>query len=98
MRKDKYRLNISVFDDPEFELIKKRDCKNNYRMNIKEKFSEDALESYEATILEGNLGFDLFVKLQYGTYLYTIAKINLAKESIEGEELVRGFLEVLPDV
>jgi len=96
IRKDKYRLLITAFEDKEFVLIKEGRSKNNYRLNIKEKFSEPAIESFCSEIIDKKLGFSLCPESQFGTYLYTIEKINLAKEPTE--ELVYGFIEVLPDV
>jgi hypothetical protein len=96
IKKDKYRLDIVAFDDTEFEKIKNGESKHNYRLIIKEKFSEPNLEAFEANIIKNKIGFDLHSKLQFGTYLYTIEKINAAKES--EEELVFGFIDILPDI
>jgi len=94
IKNDKYRLDIEGFDK-EFERIKSGRSKYNYRFSIKEKFSEGALESYEANVVEDKIGFDLKTKLNFGMYLYLIEKINLAGQS---EELVYGFIECLPDI
>lgn len=95
IKNDKYRLDITGFDD-EFEKIKSGRTKYNYRFSIKEKLSEGALESYEANVAEGKLGFDLKSGLNFGMYLYVIEKINLTKQ-LESE-LAYGFIEILPDV
>lgn len=95
IKNDKYRLDIEGFDK-EFEKIKSGRIKYNYRFSIKEKLSEGALESYEADVMEGKLGFNLKSGLNFGVYLYVIEKINLTKQ-LE-EELAYGFIEILPDV
>lgn len=69
------------------------DSKLNFRLLIKEKFSEPALESYEAN----NLTFELNSQLGFGTYLYTIESISrITKETVE--ELVYGFFEIYADI
>jgi hypothetical protein len=95
IKKDKYRLNITAYI-PEFEAIRKSESNFNYRFSIKEKFSEPALESFEANVLDEKVGFDLMTKLNFGTYLYVIEKINVTKENVD--DLAFGFIEILPDV
>lgn len=96
IKKDKYRLIITTFEDPEYEKILKGESKFNYRFSLKEKLSKDALECFEADIINNTLGFSLYTKLNFGTYIYVIERIDAAKHLIE--ELAYGFLEVLPDV
>lgn len=96
IKKDKYRIIITAFDDPEYEKILKGESKNNYRLTLKEKLSENGLEGFEADNINNTLGFSLHSKLNFGTYIYVIEKIDGAKKSIE--ELAYGFIEVLPDV
>lgn len=96
IKKDKYRLIITAFEELEYEKILKGESKNNYRLILKEKLSEKALESFEADIINNTLGFSLYSKLNFGTYIYVIEKIDAAKRMIE--ELAYGFIEVLPDV
>lgn len=95
IKNDKYRLDITVFNK-EFEKIKSGRSKYNYRFSIKEKFSEGALESYAANLMDSNLGFSLNSQLNFGMYLYVIEKINLVGET--EEELAYGFIEILPDI
>lgn len=95
IKNDKYRLDITAFDR-DFERIKSGRSKYNYRFSIKEKFSEGALESYEANVAGDKIGFDLKTRLNFGMYLYLIETINLTKQS--EEELAYGFIEILPDI
>ena len=95
IKNDKYRLDITAFDK-EFEKIKSGRSKYNYRFSIKEKFSEGALESYPANVMESGLGFSLKSQLNFGMYLYVIEKVNLVGQS--EDELAYGFIEILPDV
>ncbi len=96
IKKDKYRLIIKTFEDLEYKKILNGESKFNYRLSIKEKLSEEALESFEADIIDNTLGFSLYSKLNFGTYIYVIEKIDTAKQKVE--ELAYGFIEVLPDV
>lgn len=95
MKSDKYRLDIEAFDE-EFYRIKEGRSKFSYRFSIKEKLSCAALESYDANVKEGKVGFDLESHLSFGMYLYQIDKIDLTKQCVE--ELAYGFIEILPDV
>lgn len=95
IKDDKYRLDITAFDK-EFERIKSGRSKYNYRFSIKEKFSEGALESYEANVVGDKIGFDLKIQLNFGMYLYLIEKIDITKKCVE--ELAFGFCECLPDI
>ena len=99
IKNDKYRLDIEAFNN-EFLRIKEGRIKHNYRFSIKEKFSEGALESYEANVVirpkRDALGFDLKSALDFGMYLYVIEKIDARRECVE--ELAYGFIEILPDV
>lgn len=96
IKKDKYRLIITAFEDPEYEKILKGESKNNYRLSLKEKLSEEAVEFFEADNINNTLGFSLYSKLNFGTYIYVIERIDAAKKMIE--ELAYGFIEVLPDI
>jgi hypothetical protein len=95
IKNDKYRLDIEAFNS-EFKKIKEGRSKHNYRFAIKEKFSEGALELYEANVKEEKIGFDLNTQLNFGMYLYLIETIDLAKQSVD--ELAYGFIEILPDI
>jgi hypothetical protein len=95
IKNDKYRLDIEAFDK-EFQRIKSGRSKYNYRFSIKEKFSEGALESYEANVVGDKIGFDLKTQLNFGMWLYVIEKINLAGQT--EDELAYGFLECLPEI
>lgn len=95
IKNDKYRLEIEAFDK-EFKKIKEGRSKYNYRFSIKEKFSEGALESYPANVMESSFGFSLKIQLNFGMYLYVIEKINLVGQT--EEELAYGFIEILPDI
>ena len=64
IKKDNYRLIINGFDDPEYKKILKGESKNNYRFSIKEKLSEEALETFEADNINNTLGFSLYSKLK----------------------------------
>jgi hypothetical protein len=99
IKNDKYRLDIEAFDK-EFDKIKTGRTKYNYRFSIKEKISEEALESYPANIVidskGSKLGFNLKTSLNFGMYLYVIDKIDVRNVSVE--ELAYGFIEILPDI
>lgn len=100
IKKDKYRLNLSAFDFELKDEILRGDSKFNFRFSIKEKFSEPALESYKATLVLkdkiAKVGFDLYTKLDFGTYLYVIELINVAGKVVD--ELAYGFIEIRPDI
>lgn len=69
------------------------DSKYNFRLSIKDKFSNPPLESYEAV----NKAFNVNSALGFGTYLYVIEKYSIVnKETVE--ELAYGFLEMYADV
>lgn len=69
------------------------DSKYNFRLSIKDKFSNPPLESYEAE----NMAFNVNSALEFGTYLYVIEKMSIVnKETVE--ELAYGFLEMYADV
>lgn len=99
IKNDKYRLDINAFGK-EFNQIKSGRSKYNYRFSIKEKFSEGALESYDANLViksKGDaLGFNLKTKLDFGMYLYVIEKVDIKGEAVD--ELAYGFIEILPDI
>jgi hypothetical protein len=89
---DKYLLKIKSLSDG-YRDIGTDDSKYNFRLSIKDKFSNPPLESYEAD----NLTFGLNSQLGFGTYLYVIEKISkVTKEVVD--ELVYGFLEMYADV
>lgn len=96
IKKDKYRLIITAFEDPEYKKILMGESKNNFRLSLKEKLSEQALESFEADIINNTLGFSLYSQLNFGTYIYVVERIDVAKKLIE--EVAYGFIEILPDV
>lgn len=95
IKNDKYRLDMKTFNK-EGRAIAEGRSKYNYRFSIKEKFSEGALELYEANVVGDKIGFDLKTQLNFGMYLYVIEKIDIVKRCVE--ELAYGFLECLPDV
>jgi hypothetical protein len=100
IKDDKYRLDITAFDNLDYLKIKEGRTKYNYRFSIKEKFSEGPLESYESNVVitpQGDtLGFDLRTKLNFGMYLYVIEKVDIKGKSVD--ELAYGFIEILPDI
>jgi hypothetical protein len=96
IRSNKYRLMIKSLSDNE-RSIGTDDSKFNFRLLIKDKFSNPPLESYEANIVKNVVGFDLDSKLEFGTYLYVIESISkITKETVD--ELVYGFVEIYADV
>ncbi len=69
------------------------DSKFNFRLSIKDKFSNPPLESYECS----NMAFDVNSQLGFGTYLYVIEKVSKINKEVV-DELAYGFLEMYADV
>ncbi len=69
------------------------DSKFNFRLSIKDKFSNPPLESYETE----NMTFEVNSQLGFGTYLYVIEKISKINKEVV-DELAYGFLEMYADV
>jgi hypothetical protein len=89
---NKYRLMIRSLSDG-YRDIGTDDSKYNFRLSIKEKFSEPPLESYESE----NMTFEVNSRLGFGTYLYVIEKVSKVNKEVV-DELAYGFLEMYADV
>ena len=69
------------------------DSKFNFRLSIKDKFSNPPLESYESE----KMAFNVDSQLGFGTYLYVIEKISKINKEVV-DELAYGFLEMYADI
>lgn len=89
---NKYRLMIKSMSESHRD-IGTDDSKFNFRLSIKDKFSNPPLESYESE----DLAFVVDSQLGFGTYLYVIEKISKVNKEVV-DELAYGFLEMYADV
>jgi hypothetical protein len=100
IRKDKYRLDLSILDsgiaNDEWEAIKQGSSKNSYRFLIKERFKDPPIASFNASVVEDKIGFNLYTEIQFGSYIYVLEHVDYAGKIIS--EIAYGYIDIIPDV